>query len=70
MHAPDGTMAQRAPGLVWPSLPVTVYVMAGAWPAKPAAGVKVAVPLARTDTAPAGCCVVGSATFTRPEPAG
>ena len=67
---PDKTVTLSALGLVCPSLLVTVYWMAGAWPVKPGAGVKVTVPSDCTTTVPAVALVTGSTTGTGVGPAG
>jgi hypothetical protein len=60
--SPCSTVAATAPGLTWPSLLRTVYVMAGTWPAKPAAGVMVTEPFCCTTTVHAVVALMGSTT--------
>lgn len=68
--SPGSTVRLTALGLTWPSLLATVYVMAGTWPAKPAAGEKVTVPSDLTTTVPVAALVMGSSTVTEADPAG
>jgi hypothetical protein len=70
MHLLDSSVRDSTPGAVWPSLLVTVYVMGGTGPIKPAAGLKLAVPSDATVTVPATLPVRGSETVTGAEPAG
>ena len=68
--SPGSTVTLTALGLTWPSLLATVYVTAGAWPVKPAAGEKVSVPSDLTTTVPVDALVTGSSTVTALDPAG